>query len=812
MANWSTLKAAIASIIKTNGNQEITGQLMQNILNNIVSSVGENSTFAGIATPITNPGVPDGNVFYLATKAGTYTNFSGIEIATGEAVILEWRGSWSKKVSGFATQQHFSELDKKSAFAIDYKTDNRTTRLQVLKSSRKTGKIISYRNPTRGELTVEMYLGTSVDDDQWQNDLSWANIFPSTKLPFINITSITNETYSSPDAARNALPNTYYKREGLIFSFKDNSNRYRSYLYLGQVSNVQSYIPIDNYCFEALAYNTNAISTRYQVDLISRKQGFTITYNDGTNQIIETYIGTLYDNSNWGKDSNWQRLLTYKDFDEILANNANIIYNAIAKPSINKVYSNLILSNKTIDNAGNVIAGAGYVIDAIEIPSDKKSIYTNAYSLFFYSGTKDNLTFLSKITSITASGADIRIKEIPEGATYVKGWNNRERDFYYLSFEENFIPVEFGITEISKIDYNKNLITENNLIKGYNNVNGSLQANESYNTTRFIPIDSNVKSIFSNAYSVGAYGEDGAWIGYTGSQLNTLREIKIGNHPKFLVLNFSTSVNPFASIFYFPCNNVDEIVNEALNRDRAIKLAFKGKKFCSFGDSIVELSSWQKYIWKYFRMADHYIRGIGGSKVTNVNPQTKKVNEDGYYNASNPDSGTITISDYMCGDERVNTIPLDTDVLCVYASANDITASVEMGTLDDGDESHFMYAYGLMVRKIVKRLPKAKIFLCTPHNFYNSHSNADYPYKNNKGLTILDYCKAIKDIGAIYGIPVIDVNALSTISTLTIMKDLEDQVHPAPTGGKKIANVVISEMIRYVSMSLIEPIIEDVYH
>lgn len=811
MANWTTLKAAIADVIKTNGNQEITGQLLQNVLNNIVSSVGENSTFAGIATPTTNPGVPDGNVFYLATKAGTYSNFNGIEIASGEAVILEWRERWTKKVTGFATQQHFSELDKKSAFAIDYKADNHTTRLQVLKSSRKTGKIISYRNSTSGELTVEMYIGTSMDDQYWQDDLFWANIFPSTKLPFINVTFITNKTYSSPNKAVNALPNTYYKKEGLIFSFKDNNNRYRSYLYLGQINNSQSYIPIDNYCFETLVYNTNAVNTRYQVDLIARKQGFTITYNDGTNQIIETYIGTLYDNSNWGKDYNWQRLLTYKDFDEILANSVNI-YNTIAKFSINKVYGDLILSNKTIDNAGNVVSGAGYTIDAIEIPSDKKSIYTNAYSLFFYSGTKDNLTFLSKITSITSSGADIRIKEIPEGATYVKGWNNRERDFYYLSFEENFIPVEFGIAEIPKIDYNKNLITENNLIKGYNNVNGSLQANESYNTTRFIPIDSNVKSIFSNAYSVGTYGEDGVWIKYTGSQTNTFREIKIDNTPKFLVLNFSTSVNPFASIFYFPCNNVDEIVNEALNRDRVIELAFKGKKFCSFGDSIVELSSWQKYIWKYFRMADHYIRGIGGSKVTSVNPRTKKVNEDGYYNASNPDSGTITISDYMCGDERVNTIPLDTDVLCVYASANDIAASVEMGTLDDGDESHFMYAYGLMVRKIVKRLPKAKIFLCTPHNFYNSYRDADFPYKNNKELTILDYCKAIKDIGAIYGIPVIDVNALSTISTLTITKDLVDQVHPAPTGGKKIANVVISEMIRYVSMSLIEPVIEDVYH
>lgn len=124
MANWSTLKAAVAKVIKTNGNKEITGQLLQNVLNNIVSSVGENSTFAGIATPATNPGVPDGNVFYLATEAGIYANFNGIEIATGEAVILEWRGSWVKKTSGFATQQQLSELIKhigsKGDFLIKY--------------------------------------------------------------------------------------------------------------------------------------------------------------------------------------------------------------------------------------------------------------------------------------------------------------------------------------------------------------------------------------------------------------------------------------------------------------------------------------------------------------------------------------------------------------------------------------------------------------------------------------------------------------------------------------------------------------------
>lgn len=97
MANWTILKEAIASVIKTNGNQEITGQLLQNALNNIITNVGENATFAGIATPTTNPGTPDGPVFYIATTAGSYSNFGSLEVSKGETTILQWNnGTWTK--------------------------------------------------------------------------------------------------------------------------------------------------------------------------------------------------------------------------------------------------------------------------------------------------------------------------------------------------------------------------------------------------------------------------------------------------------------------------------------------------------------------------------------------------------------------------------------------------------------------------------------------------------------------------------------------------------------------------------------------
>ena len=119
MAHWNNLKTAIANVIKTNGNQEITGRLLQNVLNNIVSSVGENATFAGIATLTTNPGTPDGPVFYLATQPGVYSNFDGLENTRGECLILKYDGAWSSIVVNVVTNSALSNL---LGLAIDAST------------------------------------------------------------------------------------------------------------------------------------------------------------------------------------------------------------------------------------------------------------------------------------------------------------------------------------------------------------------------------------------------------------------------------------------------------------------------------------------------------------------------------------------------------------------------------------------------------------------------------------------------------------------------------------------------------------------
>lgn len=150
MSNFSALIATIQANIKTNGQEEITGAILQDVLeamvqalgteainnletalsnevgnrqnadgtlqnnidaealragtaegglqtaiNGIKSNIDNGFVYAGIATPSGTPA--SGKVFYLALTAGTYTNFGGLVVTQG-INILKYNGSaWSQE-------------------------------------------------------------------------------------------------------------------------------------------------------------------------------------------------------------------------------------------------------------------------------------------------------------------------------------------------------------------------------------------------------------------------------------------------------------------------------------------------------------------------------------------------------------------------------------------------------------------------------------------------------------------------------------------------------------------------------------------
>jgi len=118
MGNYEQLKQAVADVVKSNGNQEITGDILQNTLLTIISTVGSGAIFAGIATPTTNPGTPDQNVFYIASEDGIYSNFGNVVLENEVAIFTNGNGIWQKGKTGIATYKQVSELEYKSIPSI----------------------------------------------------------------------------------------------------------------------------------------------------------------------------------------------------------------------------------------------------------------------------------------------------------------------------------------------------------------------------------------------------------------------------------------------------------------------------------------------------------------------------------------------------------------------------------------------------------------------------------------------------------------------------------------------------------------------
>ena len=110
MSNYAILKAAIQEVVKTNGNNEITGALLQQSLVSMIDALGDGFHYMGIATPSTNPGTPDQNVYYFATGPGTFSNFGGLVLNDGDFAVLKYNGTWAKDVIGVATAAQLAAI------------------------------------------------------------------------------------------------------------------------------------------------------------------------------------------------------------------------------------------------------------------------------------------------------------------------------------------------------------------------------------------------------------------------------------------------------------------------------------------------------------------------------------------------------------------------------------------------------------------------------------------------------------------------------------------------------------------------------
>lgn len=180
--------------------------------------------------------------------------------------------------------------------------------------------------------------------------------------------------------------------------------------------------------------------------------------------------------------------------------------------------------------------------------------------------------------------------------------------------------------------------------------------------------------------------------------------------------------------------------------------ALQGKKIMSLGDSLTEQGYWQNYMCGRLGAKDYLNLAIGGKKVfefvENVNSDNIKdidiVTIMGFFNNGSNIAGNIN-------DEK----------------SNDSTSSV-------------CSQYKYIIEYLYNLKNDIRIILLTPHR----------PRAND----VIDKVNIVKQIGQLYGIPVVDVYNNAGFNDITYDLYLADAVHSNREGYKKEAEYITAQV------------------
>ena len=198
-------------------------------------------------------------------------------------------------------------------------------------------------------------------------------------------------------------------------------------------------------------------------------------------------------------------------------------------------------------------------------------------------------------------------------------------------------------------------------------------------------------------------------------------------------------------------------------------------KMTSFGDSITYMNRWQPTVSTITGMIST-VCGVGGTRV-----------------AKRSDVDETNNNNSMCTDNRVNTIPTDTEILIFMGGMNDWAQSVPLGEVDRFNVDDYTYCGALvsMWKKIFTRCSNLKACYCLgvstgyqPTTFVDS-----YGWKNEQGLYTWDYGNVSMKIAQFFGVRTIDITGVG-INSVTIGTKTDDGIHPTIATGVEIGKLV----------------------
>ncbi len=235
-----------------------------------------------------------------------------------------------------------------------------------------------------------------------------------------------------------------------------------------------------------------------------------------------------------------------------------------------------------------------------------------------------------------------------------------------------------------------------------------------------------------------------------------------------------------------------------------------GKRVAYLGDSVTDPNSYGDKIKKYWSFLQEwlditpYVYGVSGRQWNDIPRQADKLKKEH-------------------GDE--------VDAILVFIGTNDFNSGVPIGEWFTEKEEQVMAARGqvkeLVIRKqrtpvmsdetykgrinkgishLKKQFSDKQIVLLTPLHrslaeFGDKNVQPDESYQNSCGEYIDAYVQAIKEAGNLWGIPVIDFNALTGMNPmveeqLIYFYDASfDRLHPSTQGQERMAKTLMYQLL-----------------
>lgn len=141
--------------------------------------------------------------------------------------------------------------------------------------------------------------------------------------------------------------------------------------------------------------------------------------------------------------------------------------------------------------------------------------------------------------------------------------------------------------------------------------------------------------------------------------------------------------------------------------------------------------------------------------------------------------------------ERINSIPSDSDVVCVFGGVNDYALGLPLGAIDDDNYYTVYGALNGIMKQLQTRCPNAFVFLMTPFGLCQRKidaSPADYELN--------DVVTAIKLIGEKYNVPVLDLYNDCDWRQTEMLASNSDGIHPSQYYMARYVAPMVADFIR----------------